>query len=173
MVHTQECDDGNLVDGDGCSKTCQLEAGWVCDGRGCGTDTCQPICGDGRLLGKEQCDSALPGCTPLCYTDVGFGTYSNTPTAVCGDGVWAGAEVLFSFWRAVPLTVLPFPEACLPHVGYEHTHCCVALCALCQLLNLRLVQLLQECDDGNRAASDGCSASCSIEEVRTVAPAKG
>lgn len=26
----RECDDGNLVDGDGCSSTCAIEAGWTC-----------------------------------------------------------------------------------------------------------------------------------------------
>jgi len=25
-----ECDDGNVVDGDGCSGLCQVEAGWEC-----------------------------------------------------------------------------------------------------------------------------------------------
>lgn len=38
------CDDGNLEDGDGCSATCELEAGWTCSG---GTikkkDTCNPL----------------------------------------------------------------------------------------------------------------------------------
>ena len=24
------CDDGNIVDGDGCSKTCTIEFGWIC-----------------------------------------------------------------------------------------------------------------------------------------------
>ena len=28
----EECDDFNLVDGDGCSSTCKLEAGWMCAG---------------------------------------------------------------------------------------------------------------------------------------------
>ena len=27
-----ECDDGNLIDGDGCSSDCKVEAGYVCDG---------------------------------------------------------------------------------------------------------------------------------------------
>ncbi len=28
----QQCDDGNLDDGDGCSSTCMIENGWVCNG---------------------------------------------------------------------------------------------------------------------------------------------
>ncbi len=27
---TDECDDGNLVDGDGCSKICEIEDGYMC-----------------------------------------------------------------------------------------------------------------------------------------------
>ena len=27
-----ECDDGNLIDGDGCSKDCKIEEGYVCSG---------------------------------------------------------------------------------------------------------------------------------------------
>lgn len=26
-----ECDDGNLKDGDGCSKICKVETGWKCE----------------------------------------------------------------------------------------------------------------------------------------------
>ena len=26
----EECDDSNLIDGDGCSKICEIESGWVC-----------------------------------------------------------------------------------------------------------------------------------------------
>lgn len=35
------CDDGNLVNGDGCSSTCQIESGWTCSGgNSFGPDTC-------------------------------------------------------------------------------------------------------------------------------------
>jgi cysteine-rich repeat protein len=29
----EACDDGNLVDGDGCDSSCAIEVGWTCDGR--------------------------------------------------------------------------------------------------------------------------------------------
>lgn len=52
------CDDGNLVNGDGCSSSCTVENGWVCSG---GTpnapDVCKNVCGDGILIpGLEECD---------------------------------------------------------------------------------------------------------------------
>lgn len=39
-----ECDDGNLISGDGCSKTCKIETGWNCTG-GSSTspDTCTNV----------------------------------------------------------------------------------------------------------------------------------
>jgi cysteine-rich repeat protein len=27
---TEQCDDGNLISGDGCNSTCGIELGWVC-----------------------------------------------------------------------------------------------------------------------------------------------
>lgn len=36
-----ECDDGNLINGDGCSSTCQIEDGWTCSG---GTPTTPDKC---------------------------------------------------------------------------------------------------------------------------------
>lgn len=40
------CDDGNSVSGDGCSSTCQLEAGWTCTG--------------GSPTSKDVCSKAIP-----------------------------------------------------------------------------------------------------------------
>jgi cysteine-rich repeat protein len=38
---TYACDDGNLVNGDGCDDTCTVEANWVCGG---GNDALPDIC---------------------------------------------------------------------------------------------------------------------------------
>ncbi len=82
----EQCDDGNTNNGDGCSATCQIEAGWNCPTPGqlcipCGTNACDtgPVgyCGDGILqtnLG-EECDlGPLNGVRSegdcfLCNTD--------------------------------------------------------------------------------------------------------
>ena len=49
----ETCDDGNFFDGDGCSSTCQVEAGFQCVGE---PSVCSPICGDGMIVGGEVCD---------------------------------------------------------------------------------------------------------------------
>lgn len=36
-----ECDDGNLVNGDGCSDSCEIELDWTCTG---GTPTSKDVC---------------------------------------------------------------------------------------------------------------------------------
>lgn len=33
----EECDEGNMVSGDGCSSSCLIESGWVCVGYGVNT----------------------------------------------------------------------------------------------------------------------------------------
>jgi len=81
----EECDDGNLVNDDGCTNTCKLpvcgdgivQAGEQCDdgnavnNDGC-TNTCRlPACGDGIVQAGEQCDGAdLAGqsCPSLGFT---------------------------------------------------------------------------------------------------------
>ncbi len=47
---TEQCDDGNLVAGDGCSSTCTTES----------------VCGDGVVAGAEACDDANTDNTDRC-----------------------------------------------------------------------------------------------------------
>jgi len=57
---TEQCDDGNVVSGDGCSSLCVSE-----------------VCGNGIIQGTEQCDDGNvvsgDGCSSLCVTEVGGG----------------------------------------------------------------------------------------------------
>jgi len=86
----EECDDGNVVDGDGCSSLCVIEHicgnsvvtsqeecddGNTADGDGC-SSTCQVehICGNGVKTGPEQCDDGNTadgdGCSSVCLLEV-------------------------------------------------------------------------------------------------------
>jgi cysteine-rich repeat protein len=67
-----ECDDGNLVNGDGCSDACVVEAGFHCTLVGFGT-ICYTFCGDGVISPGETCDDGNPfegdGCDQLCQIE--------------------------------------------------------------------------------------------------------
>lgn len=94
----EECDDGNIVSGDGCSGTCKLEVGFSC----AGTPTvCFTHCGDGIVTSAEKCDDGNEvggdGCSGVCKVEFGY-TCKNSPsfceiTPYCGDGIIASTEV--------------------------------------------------------------------------------
>uniref|UniRef100_A0A8C9ZJF3 Pappalysin 2 n=1 Tax=Sander lucioperca TaxID=283035 RepID=A0A8C9ZJF3_SANLU len=65
---TEECDDSNLLDGDGCSKKCHMEMGFKCNGE---PSQCYVFDGDGVCEEFER-GSSVQDCgyfTPLGYTD--------------------------------------------------------------------------------------------------------
>ena len=76
----EQCDDMNTMPGDGCSKICQIPAGWTCTGEPskCNMDG---ICGDGILGLGEECDDGVNnGGYGQCGSGCKLGAY-------CGDGI--------------------------------------------------------------------------------------
>lgn len=66
----EDCDDGNLIDGDGCSSFCRVENGFTCD-NGSGPSVCSSSCGDGIIdRANEECDDGNrqsgDGCSTSC-----------------------------------------------------------------------------------------------------------
>ncbi|XP_066548801.1 pappalysin-2 [Amia ocellicauda] len=64
----EDCDDGNLLDGDGCSKKCHMETGFNCQGE---PSLCYVFDGDGVCEEFER-GSSVQDCgffTPKGYTD--------------------------------------------------------------------------------------------------------
>jgi len=61
----EACDDGNLMNGDGCSSVCEKESGWTCLGATSPT-VCQK-CGNGIREGTEVCDTG--GESATCRAD--------------------------------------------------------------------------------------------------------
>ncbi len=92
----ETCDDGNKQSGDGCSSACQLEAGWVCDGKVCH----ETVCGDGKIEGTESCEdgNSKPGdgCSEKCQIESGWACPTEINQScyaqMCGDGIIAGDE---------------------------------------------------------------------------------
>jgi cysteine-rich repeat protein len=71
----EECDDGNLVNGDGCSDACILEQ----------------ICGDGVVQTPEECDDGNlvngDGCSNVCVIEI-------PPTPTTTPAGWSGGKTL-------------------------------------------------------------------------------
>jgi cysteine-rich repeat protein len=66
-----DCDDGNLVDGDGCSSDCEEELGWSCSG---GTTTTADTC-----VETDYITPSLSDCQ--AYADTFFSTCSENAGA--------------------------------------------------------------------------------------------
>lgn len=70
---TVECDDGNLLNTDGCDEECKVEEGYYCIHPPNGRDTCFEVCGDGIMLGFFSCDDGNnennDGCNSECVIE--------------------------------------------------------------------------------------------------------
>ena len=146
----EECDDGNLVDGDGCTKTCVQEkcgdgvdnngdAEECDDGNMVDTDTCVAgcklaKCGDGFTQdGVEACDDGNmvddDACTNACAL------------ATCGDGIKQANEDC-------------------DDKNAENTDACLDTCVAASCGDGFVQDGVEACDDGNDVDTDDCLATC-------------
>ncbi len=154
----EQCDDGNRIDGDGCSADCLNEAycgnnlveiGEECDdgntrgGDGC-SSTCQREvgCGNGRLDYGEDCDdgniASGDGCSDTCADEDGG--------ADCGNGI------------------LERGEDC-DDGGTDSGDGCDSSCQVEGGCGDGVLDPGEECDDDNTASGDGCTFNCRLEYV--------
>lgn len=158
----ETCGDGILDDGEACDNGTDNIAYAVMDGF-CGID-CQPAhyCGDGKLDqvdrdNGEECDAdfdmnAYKTCM-MCtfFNDCGDG--KRTHEEGCDDGNTNDGDGCSS--------------ACIKETGFLCTENSDGLSECREILcgNGKLdAEAGELCDDGNRVAGDGCSASCLIEK---------
>jgi fibro-slime domain-containing protein len=155
----EECDDGKVASGDGCSDTCLLEPGWACPFPGLPCEAA--ACGDGIVAGKEQCDFGMSppaGCNATtCTVDPGSACdAAGCHATVCGDGVPEGSEGCDDGNH-------DYADGCTPSCERE-PDCSGASCTTrCGDGLLLPGDLTEACDDGNQAGEDGCSADCVVE----------
>ncbi len=97
------CDDGNVVNGDGCSSACRSEEE-PCEGSECPVT---PVCGNGAVEAPEACDdgnlSSGDGCNSTCEVEKGFECEDDPsvcepldpepPSPAILDGLPTGAQV--------------------------------------------------------------------------------
>uniref|UniRef100_A0A0G4F531 EGF-like domain-containing protein n=1 Tax=Chromera velia CCMP2878 TaxID=1169474 RepID=A0A0G4F531_9ALVE len=150
---SEQCDDGNKEDGDGCSSTCQQETGWSCPVAG---GACSSICGDGHRVGDEECDDgdtqSGDGCSSSCETETG----------------WACPHVGGECHPTWDDCVLVGPEKCEDQNRNDGDGCsaenlietgwrCPAVCTPCEEIHGDGEMVGQEqCDDGDSHPGDGC-----------------
>jgi cysteine-rich repeat protein len=92
VFYPEECDDGNLINNDGCSERCEVEE------RSCNTDACSSsttfICEDGSGYcrienGNQDCPRSTCVLRPECALECVFGDCGNgtvDPGEQCDDG---------------------------------------------------------------------------------------
>lgn len=170
----EECDDGNGLDGDGCSANCKNETTQVASGG---------VCGDGVIGDNEQCDDGNrrpgDGCSANCgledgycgdsVVQIGLGeqcepsthdtslTYGCTAncrhvSAFCGNGIVDAGEECDAGNANSNTT----GAAC-------RTDCSTPRCGD------SVLDPGEQCDDGNRQPADGCDNLCRVERRAAVA----
>ncbi len=161
----EECDDGNVLPGDGCNGNCKVEPHWICPKAGPCTKSI--VCGDGQIGAGEVCDDGNTidndGCNSTCTVqDPAFkcdvpgqpcvrlsqcGNKRIEPGENCDDGNSASGDgcsdtcQLEGGW-VCPTPGAPCKEAARCGDGVVQT------------------SIGEACDDGNQKDGDGCSADC-------------
>jgi len=133
----EDCDDGNVKSGDGCSDKC-------CD------ESVGPVCGNGKLEGMEQCDDGCDKGIPfVCEKGIDDGDGCSylcmKGGAVCGD------------------KVVEDPEEC-DDGNFINGDCCDLNCKAEFVCGDKVWdEKCEECDDGNLTPGDGCDEKCKKE----------
>lgn len=129
----EACDDGNIIDGDGCSATCQTLVG----------------CGDGVIDAAkgELCDDGNTASGDGCRGDC-------RKVEACGDGVKDIGEVCDD-GNAITDTTCPYGEASCVVCS---SGCDAALARVGNVCGDGTVDLAHEdCDDGNTVTETSCA----------------
>ncbi|MEZ4364730.1 MAG: DUF4215 domain-containing protein [Kofleriaceae bacterium] len=151
----EECDDGGLVDHDGCQSTCVLQR-----------------CGDGFLDDDEACDDGNrvdgDGCSATCASDETCGNGVRDPGEACDDGNLAsgdGCQASCALPRCGDDIVdVAEGEACDDGNRVDGDGC-NASCTSDETCGNGVTDfaLGEECDDGNLADHDGCQSTCVVQ----------
>jgi cysteine-rich repeat protein len=159
-IYAEQCDDGNLTIGDGCSDTCTIEASFVCPS---GAE-CRPIvCGDGFWDSGERCEDGnttpLDGCDGTCVPEPGWNClHGACRPIVCGDTFRDQGEACDD---GNTISLDGCDASCMIEggwdCGYYGQECFPIACGN------GIATSEEECDDGNTLPGDGCSETCDLE----------
>jgi fibro-slime domain-containing protein len=164
VLRNEQCDDGNTINGDGCSRICQVEANHTCPPQG-GPCVNNAICGNSKLTSNEVCDDGNTksddGCSSDCKTvEPGFACRvpGKPCIAVCGDGMVANIEQCDDGNTKAG-------DGCSATCRTEPGYKCSGDPSVCKktVCGDKKTEGGEGCDDGNSIPFDGCSAECQIE----------
>ena len=161
----EECDDGNLNDGDGCSHSCLHDPAFICPLPGLGCNRC----GDGVVQGTERCDDhntqAADGCAADCLSvEAHYNCFTAGEACVlcgnakqetgeaCDDGNNLAGDGCARDCRKIDTGYRCQTDSNGNFVG----------CARC---GNGVRELDEVCDDRNTVSGDGCNAQCSMVEA--------
>lgn len=179
--YSEACDDGNTVDGDGCSATCTIETGWVCTP---GTPCHEMRCGDGyqdsMFLGNNGGASSTGGATGVgtggaAVTGAGgaisLWVYEQCDDAnvTSGDGCSADCTIEPGWICGEPATPCRYPTCgdgivdWIPGSSNGTGGAGAAGGSSIAMGGSGNQGRMEGCDDGNQQSGDGCSAACETE----------
>jgi cysteine-rich repeat protein len=171
----EACDDGNVTPSDGCSASCEVESGWICEQPGIACR--RPVCGDSRQDGwfvpgpgggggsggsgggsggtyyYEECDDGNAvsgdGCTATCTNETGW--VCPQPGVACHQPTCGDGFVDF------------IPGSGSGGTGGSGSAGASAGFGGSGGFGGGVSGSYEACDDGNTTLGDGCNAECSVE----------
>ena len=165
IERNEDCDDGNTLSGDGCSRICQVESNYQCKEPG---QPCENLakCGNGFLTSNETCDDGNTvsgdGCSFDC-SKVEPGYQCRVPgkpcTPKCGDGTKSGVETCDDGNTA---SGDGCSATCHIETGFKCDDSTPTKCSKTTCGDGKK-EGGEGCDDGNTVPFDGCSEDCQIE----------
>ncbi len=164
----EQCDDGQLRNGDGCTSQCRIEPGYLCSGRP-SKCTQVPTCGNRVRDPGETCEDANTlsgdGCSSLCQIEPGYTCQGFVCTKpVCGNGIVDTQE---NSQEQCDDGNLLSGDGCSNRCAIEKNYSCTGArpseCETVFTCGNASLETGEQCDDGNRVTGDGCSAQCSTE----------
>src|SRR5262249_48788515 len=143
----EQCDDGNVSNGDGCSSLCQNEI--------------SSVCGNGALESGEQCDDGN-AITENCIYGTAF-------CAVCAAD--CSLQIVKGSFCGDSWVDVANGESCDDGNNVSGDGCgatCVLEKPMPSICGNKIVESGEQCDDGNLLNGDGCDSVCKIEPVSPV-----
>ncbi|MEK9157504.1 MAG: DUF4215 domain-containing protein, partial [Patescibacteria group bacterium] len=184
----EECEDGNVTSGDGCSSSCLREGG----GEECGNSTVDVFedCDDGNTISGDGCSSAClaEGSSAIGATcgnsDIAYDTTTyageecddgnatnndgcssaclneGTPTLASIGGAICGDGAVDDPYEACDDSNVNDNDGCSSQCLYEGSSLSYTVPSSC---GDGVSGTGEECEDGNDDSGDGCSADCVLE----------